>query len=149
MFQQREPADGARAFLGWIELFFSGHMSCLAEVVFMPFPEDPKSRRGWVVMSEEALTLASTLELWAVERDDAPLLADLRAGSQARTLAVHARFLSSALSRVEMGAASPREGTELVAELSDLRVRARQLVGTLGRESDPPASPRGTIPDVG
>lgn len=113
----------------------------------MPFPEDPSSRRGWVLMSTEALALAGNLEMWATQREQAPQLADLRAAFHGRTLAIHARFLAAALGRVERGLVSPREGTELVAELTDLRSRARQLLGST-RDSDPPMSPpRGTPAD--
>jgi hypothetical protein len=106
----------------------------------MPFPEDPTSRRGWVLMSSEASSLAQSLDTWAEQRESGASLADLRTAFHARALAVHARFLAAALGRVERGTASPREGTELVAELTDLRTRAKQVLGG-SRDSDPPLSP--------
>ena len=124
------------------------HGYCCEQENFMPFPEDPKSRRGWMLMADDALVLASKLETWAIDRDQGTLLIELRSAFQARALALHARFIASALGRVERGLVSPREGTELVEELTDLRMRARQLFGSMGPSSAPPASPpRGTIPD--
>ncbi len=128
--------------------FVWGHVSCFTQEIFMPFPEDPKSRRGWMLMADDAQALAGKLETWAIDRDQGTLLIDLRSAFQARALALHARFIASALGRVERGVVSPREGTELVEELTDLRMRARQLFGSMGPSSAPPASPpRGTIPD--
>ncbi len=98
-------------------------------------------------MSSEATSLAGSLETWASQRDQAEVLAELRAAFHARALAVHARFLASALGRVERGLVSPREGTELVAELADLRTRARQILGST-RDSDPPVSPPRAPPDA-